>query len=428
MGSALDFLIDNVWRFLLMAGLLLCSGFFSASETAFFHLSPRKLGAFAHSTNRLERLIHQLLHNPNRLLTSLLFGNMLVNILFFSIAGVLTIGIERLHHPVVAGLWAAGIFIMLVLFGEMFPKSIAYANTYSICKIAVLPMYSFVKLLTPLLAVVETLIVKPAVRLSIPPGSTSTSANPVSMAQLRMMLEKSARKGVLSHDENMLLLEILELGMLKVRHVMRPRVEVYACSVKTEYIQMLAMMRMHQLRHIPVYKDSIDSVFGLIYLRDLLLYPQEESIEKIVRPVAFVPEQKTVESLIEFFQKTKTDIAVVVDEYGGTAGLVSQDDIVEQLLGTEEQDGGEEPIQMIGPMTYRLSAKLSIHDWAEAFGVDPEEIRMTTLGGLVTALLGRIPKNGDVAHWENMNLTVETVRKNRIESIILSLEPLVPKQ
>jgi putative hemolysin len=241
------------------------------------------------------------------------------------------------------------------------------------------------------------------------------------------MLENSARTGVLSHDENMLLLEILELGMLKVRHAMQPRVEVYACSVKTDFIQLLAIMRMHQLRYIAIFKDSIDSVYGLVYLRDLLLHPQSESIEKLVRPVAFVPEQKTVESLIEFFQKTKTDIAVVVDEYGGTAGMISQDDIVSQLLGTENQDLAADPIQQVGPMTYRLAAQLSIHDWAEAFGVDPEEIRMTTLGGLVTALLGRIPKNGDVVYWQNMKFTVETVRKNRIESIVLSLEPLINK-
>jgi putative hemolysin len=410
-----------------MAGLLLGSGFFSASETAFFHLSPRKTAGFAHSPNRLEKLIHQLLHNPNRLLTALLFYNMLVNVLFFSIAGVLTVRIERHYLPVLAGLWALAVFIMLVLFGEMLPKALAYANTYSTCMIAALPLYFLLKLLTPLLVAVETVVVKPAVRLSAPPGTTPASANPVSQSQLRLMLEKSARKGVLSQDENLLLLEILELSMLKVRHVMQPRVEIFACSVKTEYIQLLAMMRMHQLRYIAVFKDTIDSIFGLVYLRDMLLEPQEESIEKLVRPVPFVPEQKTVESLIEFFQKTKTDIAVAVDEYGGTAGMISQDDIVNQLLGTENYDFAVEPIEQVGPMTYRLAAQLSIHDWAEAFGVDPEEIRMTTLGGLVTALLGHIPKNGDVAHWQNMKFTVETVRKNRIESIILSLEPLMTK-
>jgi CBS domain containing-hemolysin-like protein len=424
----MGFLIDNAWRFLWMAGLLSCSAFFSASETAFFHLSPRRLSGFAHSSHRLEKLIWRLQQNPNRLLTSLLFGNMLVNISFFSIAGILTARLGQQIHPAAATVWAVGIFVILVLFGEMLPKAIAYANTYPICLIAAIPLYFLLKLLNPVLAAMETVIVKPAVRLAVGSGTAQSASAPVSQSQLRMLLENSARKGLLSQDENMLLLEVLELGFLKVRHVMQPRVEVYACSVKTDLIQLRAMMRMHQLRHIAVYKDSIDSIFGLVYLRDLLLHPQEESVEKFVQPVTFVPEQKTVESLIEFFQKTKTDIAVVVDEYGGTAGLISQDDIISQLLGTEMQDLSVEPIQQVGPMTYRLAAQFSIHDWAEAFGVDPEQIRLTTLGGLVTALLGKIPKSGDVAYWQNMKFTVETVRKNRIEFLILSLEPMVSKE
>jgi len=203
-------------------------------------------------------------------------------------------------------------------------------------------------------------------------------------------------------------------------------VEIQACPI-THLSRMRTTMTQHQLRCIPVYTDSIDSILGLVHLRDLLLYPDSPA-EKLVRPVSFVPEQKTVESLIEYFQKTGTDVAVAVDEYGGIAGLISQDDIVDQLLGTGEQDSAAEPIQLVGPMTYRLSAQLSIYDWAEAFGVDPEQIRLTTIGGLVTALLGRIPKSGDVARWQNMKFTVETVRKNRIEFLILSLEPLVSKR
>jgi len=409
-----------------MAGLLACSAFFSASETAFFHLSPRKIGGPSHPPHRLDKLIRLLLENPNRLLTSLLFCNMLVNVSFFSIAGVLTVRIEQRFHPAVAGGWAIMAFIVLVLFGEMLPKALAYAKAYPLCLVAVVPLYFLLRLLTPLLAAVEAVIVKPAVRLSMSPGAKSSASVPVSLNQLRMFLESSARKGLLSHDENLLLLEVLELGLLKVRHVMRPRVEIQACPI-THLSRIRTTMTQHQLRCIPVYTDSIDSILGLVHLRDLLLYP-DSPVEKLVRPVSFVPEQKTVESLIEYFQKTGTDVAVAVDEYGGIAGLISQDDIVDQLLGTGEQDSAAEPIQLVGPMTYRLSAQLSIYDWAEAFGVDPEQIRLTTIGGLVTALLGRIPKSGDVARWQNMKFTVETVRKNRIEFLILSLEPLVSKR
>jgi len=249
----------------------------------------------------------------------------------------------------------------------------------------------------------------------------------VTLNQLRILLDQSARKGLLTQDENLLLLEVLELGLLKVRHVMRPRVEMKACSIRSSHAALQETMYQYRLRQIPVYTDSIDSIVGVIHFQDLLTNPGK-SVEQLVKPVHFVPEQKNVESLITFFQNNAIDIAIAVDEYGGIAGLVKLDDIVDQLLGADEQQQQlSVPIQQIGPMTYRLSARLSILDWAEAFGVDPEQIRLTTIGGLVTALLGRIPKNGDVVTWQNMKFTIESVKNNRIESLILSLEPLVAK-
>ncbi|MEN6306925.1 MAG: hemolysin family protein [Anaerohalosphaeraceae bacterium] len=423
----MSFLIDNSLRFLAMLGLLFCSGFCSASETAFFHLSPRKVGSFAQSSNRFEWLTWHVLQSPNRLLTTLLFSNLLVNTLFITLAGVTTLRIQELTNPAVAGIWAILIFLMLVIFGEMLPKAFAYANAYAMCMTAALPFYFLLKILTPLLAVIDYVVIKPAVRLSAPATQIGQQREPVTLNQLRILLEQSARKGLLTQDENLLLLEVVELGLLKVRHVMRPRVEMKACPIRSSRTELQEVMYQYRLRQIPVYADSIDSIVGVIHFRDLLTYP-DKPVEQLIKPVHFVPEQKNVESLITFFQEHAIDIAIAVDEYGGIAGLVKLDDIVDQLLGADEQQQQGVPIQQIGPMTYRLSARLSILDWAEAFGVDPEQVRLTTVGGLVTALLGRIPKNGDVVTWQNMKFTIEQVKNNRIDSLILSLEPLINKQ
>jgi CBS domain containing-hemolysin-like protein len=153
------------------------------------------------------------------------------------------------------------------------------------------------------------------------------------------------------------------------------------------------------------------------------LLDSEKPLTELLEPVEFVPEQKTVESLLEFFRQSRTDTAIVVDEYGGIAGQVSLEDIVEELIGPLETTGRVEAVEHIGPLRYRLSGDLSIHDWGSIFGVDPAQSRLSTVGGLTTALLGRIPNEGDVAKLKNLTFTVEKVRNRRIVSIILSMEP-----
>jgi CBS domain containing-hemolysin-like protein len=177
------------------------------------------------------------------------------------------------------------------------------------------------------------------------------------------------------------------------------------------------------ITQIPVYTKSIDSIVGLIHLRDLLVHP-ERSLSTLVRHAQFVPEQKSVESLIDFFRQTKTDTAIVVDEYGGVAGWVELDDVMEQLLGPLEEADEGEPIEQVGSMEYRLRANLPIHEWMDAFGIDIKQERQVTIGGFVIALLGRIPKEGDEVLFKNVRFIVERVKQNRIQTILLTLSSL----
>jgi len=238
-----------------------------------------------------------------------------------------------------------------------------------------------------------------------------------------LLIEQVRKRGLITADENKLLTEIIQLGFLKVRDCLRPRVDMIACEVTDSTQQAREKMEKNRLTKLPVYAGTIDNIVGLVHLRQLLL-EADTSLDKLVRKVHFVPEQKTVESLLEFFRKTGTDTAIVVDEYGGIAGSVCLEDIAEELLGPIEITDGIEPIEQIGPFEYRLAGNLAIHDWAEAFGIDPVEIRISTLAGLVTTLLGKIPKTGDTARLKNLKFTVERVQKRRIETVVLTLEPI----
>ena len=402
--------------------LLCCSAFFSGSETAFFNVSRRRMQAFATSAHRLENMAARLLRMPNRLLTSILLGNMTVNVLYFALASVLAINLAQTTHPATAGIVGVVSFVALLLFGEMLPKSLAWSNSTRFCLAATPVCYVFVRLLAPLLALFEFTVVKPTVRMLTfhpHPGTDGMEAN---VSRLKTLIEASRKQGLITANENQLLLEILEFSHLKVRHVMRPRVDMQACEISSPGPDVRRIMSENNLTKIPVYTSRLDDMAGFVHIRKLLIEP-DKPVKDLLEKVHFVPEQKTVESLIGFFQDQRTDMAVVVDEYGGIAGQVLLEDIIDELIGPIAEQPSGTAIEQIAPAQYRIAGNLAIHDWAEAFGIDPGKSRLATVGGFTAALLGSIPAPGDVAHLKNITLTVEKVKKHRIETLILTLQP-----
>ncbi len=400
--------------------LLVGSAFFSGAETAFFNLSRRQINLLKKSEHKLQKLAVRLLNKPRQLLSCLLFGNMIVNVLFFAAASVLTIRVRQQIGVTAAAVNACLTFFLLVLFGEILPKSLAYTSSRAISVAAALPVFMCLQVFTPILFVFRLLIIEPTIRLFV---GAAKPAKPITTGEFKLLIEQVRKRGLISADENKLLTETIELGFLKVRDCLRPRVDMIACAVTDPRETARDLMLKNHLTKLPVYVRTIDNIVGLVHLRQLLL-EANASLDKLVQQVHFVPEQKTVESLLEFFRRTHTDTAIVVDEYGGIAGSVRLEDIAEELLGPIELRSGIEPIEQLGPFEYRLAGNLAIHDWAEAFSIEPVETRLSTIGGLVTALVGKIPKSGDVAYLKNLRFTVERVRKRRIETLILTLEPI----
>ena len=411
---------ENIGHIVLMLLLLVGSAFFSGAETAFFNLSRRQINLLKKSEHKLQKLAVRLLNKPRQLLSCLLFGNMIVNVLFFAAASVLTIRVRQQIGVTAAAVNACLTFFLLVLFGEILPKSLAYTSSRAISVTAALPVFMCLQVFTPILFVFRLLIIEPTIRLFI---GAAKPAKPITTGEFKLLIEQVRKRGLISADENKLLTETIELGFLKVRDCLRPRVDMIACAVTDPRETARDLMLKNHLTKLPVYVRTIDNIVGLVHLRQLLL-EANTSLDKLVQQVHFVPEQKTVESLLEFFRRTHTDTAIVVDEYGGVAGSVCLEDIAEELVGPIEFTGGIEPIKQIGPFEYRLAGDLAIHDWAEAFSIEPVETRLSTIGGLVTAFLGKIPKSGDVAYLKNLRFTVERVRKHRIETLILTLEPI----
>jgi len=413
------FLIENIWTFFSMILLLCASGFFSGAETAFFNLSGRQIQKMLTSPHKNQRLTAALLQRPKRLMTTLLLGNMAVNVFYFALTSTLALSLIK-NSPAAAGIIAVLSFLILVTFGEMLPKSFAYGNSVTVSIIAAAPAMVCVYLFRPIRGLLNNLLVVPVLRLLVHSVKKPRRLSP---DQFKVLIESSTQKGLISYDENQFLNAVIDMSILKVRHIMRPRVDMLFCESSTLAKKASEMIASHDLPMVFLYRENIDDLVGMATARQILLNP-DSLLDSIKSEINFVPEQKNVESLLQSFLSHGYDTAVVVDEYGQIAGAVCLDDIIDNVIGTESIEGLITPIEQIGPMQYRLAGNLSIHNWAQDFGLDYRSFRFSTVAGLTAALLGKVPKCGDAAYLQNVKFTVEKVRRHRIESVILSFEPI----
>ena len=416
----LALIYDSLVPASILLTLLFASAFFSGSETAFFNLSRHQTRVFQESSKRFHVLIVDLLRRPALLLNCLLFGNMIVNVLYFAVTSAIVVQVKDQGHMGLSAVCAVTSFLALILVGEIVPKSLAYNNAHTICMIAVLPAYFCVRVFSPLQFIINTCILEPYLRLMI---GTSRHPKAITTEQFKSLIEASRKQGAITADENRLLAEVVEMGFLKVRHIMTPRVDMVACSVKDTPETARRLLLENRLTELPVFVHTMDEVVGMVQLRQLVLKP-EVSLDRLVQKVYFVPEQKTVESLLQFFHRSHSGFSVVVDEYGGIAGAVRFQDIAEQVLGQADFEEQVDAITQIGPFEYHLPGSYAVHDWADLFGIELSETQQSTLGGMVTSILGKIPTCGDKVDIHNLTFTVESMQKHRIKTLRLTFNRL----
>jgi len=428
----LTILAEFSWHFLFMLALLCASAFFSGSETALFNLSRDQLRRFRASRSAFQRLAARLMDDPRRLLVTVLFGNMTVNTAFFATSVMLIPDFERLD-PARATLWRYAITIVaplvVIVFGEVVPKAVAVTMPARLAPLAGPVLAVLERVVMPIRLVLGTVFIGPLERLITgPPRPRERTL--LTTDELQEIVEVAAREGAVSPDESDMLTEVLELAETKVREVMVPRVEMTACDVATPTAQVLDRFRRAGHTKIVVYEDEIDQVRGVVYAKTAFLNATRPLAE-LVRPVHFVPVMKTVESLLKEFRARKIQFALVVDEYGGLAGLVTLEDCLEAIVGSigDETDQPEpEPVRRVSDAEYLLDGDLSVRSWADLFEQDlPARAgRYATVAGLVTWLLGRVPRMGDSVRWRNLEFAVEEVRSRRVTRVRLRLLPEEP--
>lgn len=412
--------------------LALVSGAFSGTETVLFSLSRADRARMKKSGNRLEVIAANLLEEPRPLLVTLLVGNMTCNVLIFVLAAVLLGNVhgEQINAGFSGNLLLVALSLLpplLVTYvSDIFPKVVGSLNNTRIAPWVALPVATLVNALYPLTRALDWLILRPLHRL------VGAQREPLKFSadELRQLLELSQEQGVIDVSENELLQEIVRIGELRVRDVMTPRVDMVAFNIHDGYDKLMELFRKSHLAKMPVYDGQIDSVLGLIYAKTVLLEadPRKADLRRLIQPVRYVPEFQSLEQLLLHFRKTRTQIATVVDEYGSVVGIVSLEDVVEQMVGDLylPHDAAGAGVQKVAEDEYIVPGDLSVADWMDAFGEPetPERVevaRVSTVAGVLASCLKRVPKDGDTVRFGHLEMSVAAMRGRRVERVRLRL-------
>ena len=417
-------------RLMVLVLLIAVNAFFAAAEMAFISLNDAKMEKQAKEGNKKAKQIRKMLKEPTRFLSTIQIGITLAGFLSSAFAAdafasELAPVLDKLF-PLGLATWTniSIILITIILsyfslvFGELVPKRVALRNPEkmafkSIGIIRVIYTFTapFVKFLTWSTNAVSKFF-----------GVTGNDEEIVTEEEIRMMLDVGEEKGSIEENEKELINNVFEFNDKVASEVMIHRKEIYAIDVKSEISDILAELKEYKYSRIPVYEENIDNIVGMLYIKDLLAYAylkKEVKIKKIMREVYFVPENKPINELFKELQKTKHQIAVVLDEYGGTAGLISMEDIIEELVGNifDEYDEEEPEYEKIDENTFRISGSVSIFDLRKILDIeDIPEGDYDTLSGYLLELLGRIPEDDEMPEIETEKVTykIEDYEDKRI--------------
>lgn len=418
-GSALELLVLGL--------LLLLSAFFSGSETALFAANRLNLHHLRERGSTGARIALRLLEQPARLLSTLLVGNNIVNTAF---AVVATAALVRLWGPERGSLYAfAVVTLLLLLFAEITPKSFAAHHANRVALLAAPAVQVLAVVLAPIirvLSLVTNLFARPL------GGRVRPDAPMVTEEEIQILVRMGEEQGVLEQEEREMIHSIFEFGDTVVREIMVPRVDMVAVEADEPVDALLDIVRTHGHSRIPVYDDTVDQIVGLVHVKDLLVDRREGRLEGKVRdyarPAHFVPDTKRLDELFKEMRRKQVHMAIAVDEYGGTAGLVTIEDLLEEIVGPiqDEYDAEEPPIKVLNERVALVDGAVHLEDVNAALGMALPAGEVDSVGGFVTSLLGHVPTQGERAEYEGVQFSVERVDGHRIVQVrVTRTEPAV---
>ncbi len=412
--------VGAVVAFVLAVLLLGCSGFVSASEIAFFSLSPTDLNTIEEEKHPADSKILALKEDSERLLATILISNNFVNVaiimlLNYFFAETIDFGgsdiVEFLFMTVL-------LTFLLLLFGEIMPKIYSAQHTLSFCRMVASAFVVIEKLAWP----ISSLLVRSK---SLADKVVQKETRTISVDELEQALELTDKKDIA--DEQNMLEGIIRFGGEMAREIMTPRMDIVDLEINTSYPDVLKCIIENNYSRIPVYSGSKDNIKGVLYIKDLLPHlnkPANFRWQSLIRPPYFVPETKMIDDLLRDFQTNKVHIAIVVDEFGGTSGIVTMEDIIEEIVGeiNDEYDEEERQYVKLNANTYIFEGKVLLTDFFKILKLDDElfedvQGEADTLAGLLLEIKGEFPKQHEIITYQNIKFEIMEVDKRRIQKI-----------
>ncbi len=405
--------------FIILAALLSGSGLMSASEVAYFSLLPDDIEKFRNDRNKKSQAVLKLYGMPERLLSTILIVNNTFNVTIVLLSAFLSARLFDFSSDPVIGfiVQAVVITLLLLFFGEIMPKVYASRNNVSTALFMANPLLILMKIFKPVtsLLIFSSAFVK---------KRTHRRQPNISIDDLSDALELTANE--LDEDEK-ILKGIVSFGNTNVNAIMCPRIDVTAADIKSGFSQIIPVIISSGFSRIPVYSESFDNVKGILYAKDVLPYMNNSDSFKwqsLLRPPYFVPETKKINDLLKEFQIKKIHMAVVIDEYGGTSGIITLEDILEEIVGdiTDESDNDELLYRKIDGKTYVFEGKILLNDFRKVLNLEDDSFdyvqgESETLAGLILELTGEIPKKNQTIKYGNFTFLIESADRRRIREI-----------
>lgn len=405
--------------------LLFCSAMVSAAEVALFSLSQKDLDTLFEEDSSKATIISKLLQKPKKLLATILvannFSHIGVVIIFAFVGNSIFAAIE---NPLVKFIFEVILVTFLILlFGEVLPKIYASRNNIKFSKFIANPILILDKLLSPISLPMRAVTVYLHEKL----GKQKSN---ISVDQLSQALGLTSTDDT-SSEEQKILEGIVSFGNTDTKQVMSPRIDIFALEMEETFAEIYGKIVDKGYSRIPIYRESIDHIEGVLFVKDLIPHINKKEFDwnKLMREPFFVPENKKLDDLLKDFQSMKSHLAIVVDEYGGTSGLVSLEDVIEEIVGdiSDEFDDENLNFSQIDDKNFLFEGKINLKDFYRIVDIDEEIFENSkgeaeTLAGFILEIVGNFPKKGQKIHFENVLFTIESVDKKRIKQLKVTLE------